>query len=224
MRPSTCAWCAGKRRSPSTRPVTANGSVKRVSWLPTCPGWSWPAPPGTGWECPTSRAPAPKRPRASSNEHRGRPASPRAGARPFAAGAHASQIRRVALRGKVKNSLDEARMLMLGAQVLLGFQYRAFFEEGYEKLGPAERALEIAALFALLLTLLLLFLPPARHRIVEHGRDTARFHRFVMTVMGVALLPFALGLSFELVFYAAWFGAMLLLRRRRSGELRTRPA
>ena len=75
-----------------------------------------------------------------------------------------------------------------------------------------------------MLTLLLLFLPPARHRIVEHGRDTARFHRFVMTVMGVALLPFALGLSFELVFYAAWFGAMLLLRRRRSGELRTRPA
>ena len=49
----------------------------------------------------------------------------------------------------MKNSLDEARMLMLGAQVLLGFQYRAFFEEGYEKLGPAERALEIAALFAL---------------------------------------------------------------------------
>ena len=104
----------------------------------------------------------------------------------------------MALRGKVKNSLDEARMLMLGAQVLLGFQYRAFFEKGYEKLGPAEQALEIAALFALLLTLLLLFLPPARHCIVEHGRDTARFHRFVMTVMGVALLPFALGLSFEL--------------------------
>ena len=104
----------------------------------------------------------------------------------------------MALRGKVKNALDEARMLMLCAQVLLGFQYRAFFEKGYEKLGPAERALELAALFAMLLTLGLLFLPPARHRIVEHGGDTARFHRFVMTVMWVALMPFGIGLSFAL--------------------------
>jgi Family of unknown function (DUF6328) len=112
----------------------------------------------------------------------------------------------------VKNALDEARMLMLGAQVLLGFQYRAFFEKGYEKLGAAERALEIAALFALLLTLGLLFLPPARHRIVEHGRDTGRFHRFIMQVMRLALLPFALGLSFELAVAGnriggAWTGA-----------------
>src|SRR5207245_9203283 len=47
----------------------------------------------------------------------------------------------VALHSKVKNALDAARLLVLGAQVLLGFQYRAFFERGYEKLGPAERGL-----------------------------------------------------------------------------------
>src|SRR5439155_233844 len=88
--------------------------------------------------------------------------------------------------------------LVLGAQVLLGFQYRAFFEKGYEKLGPAERALELGALLALLFTLGALFLPPARHRIVERGRDTARFHHFTMTVMRVVLLPFAVGLSFDL--------------------------
>jgi hypothetical protein len=104
----------------------------------------------------------------------------------------------VALHGKVKNALDEARILVLGAQVLLGFQYRAFFEKGYEKLGPAERALELGALFALLFTLGALFLPPARHRIVEGGRDTARFHRFTMMVMRMVLLPFAIGLSFDL--------------------------
>ena len=104
----------------------------------------------------------------------------------------------MALHSKVKNALDEARILVLGAQVLLGFQYRAFFEKGYEKLGTAERALEIGALFALLFAIAALFLPAARHRIVEHGRDTARFHRFTMRVVRVVLLPFAVGLSFDL--------------------------
>jgi hypothetical protein len=102
------------------------------------------------------------------------------------------------LHGKVKNALDESRILVLGAQVLLGFQYRAFFEKGFEKLGPAERAMEVGALFALLLTVGSLFLPAARHRIVEHGLDTARFHRFTMAVMRFVLLPFAIGLSLDM--------------------------
>ena len=109
-----------------------------------------------------------------------------------------THISTVALRGKVKNALDEARILILGAQVLLGFQYRAFFEPLYEKLDSGERMLELGALFALLVTVAALFLPPARHRIVEHGRDTALFHRFTMMVMRVVLLPFAIGLSLDL--------------------------
>ena len=71
------------------------------------------------------------------------------------------------LRQKVKNALDEVRILVLGSQVLLGFQYRAFFEKGYERLPAVDRAFELAALAALLVTLGLLFLAPARHRIVE---------------------------------------------------------
>jgi fumarate reductase subunit D len=102
------------------------------------------------------------------------------------------------LHGKIKNALDEARILILGAQVLLGFQYRAFFEPGFEKLGRGERALELIGLFALLATAGALFLPAARHRIVEHGYDTGRFHRFIMLVMRAALFPFAVGLSVDL--------------------------
>jgi hypothetical protein len=101
------------------------------------------------------------------------------------------------LRGKVKNALDEARMLVLGVQVLLGFQYRGFFEKTYPSLSPGERGLKLAALFSLLVTVAALFLPAARHRIIEHGRDTARFHRFAMAVMLFALLPFAVGLGLD---------------------------
>src|SRR5919108_6025908 len=92
------------------------------------------------------------------------------------------------LRTKVKNALDEARILVLGTQVLLGFQYRAFFEKGYDKLPPADRWCELAALVALLATVGALFLPASRHRIVEQGNDSDRFHRFTMLVMRISLM------------------------------------
>lgn len=107
-----------------------------------------------------------------------------------------------ALQTKIKNALDEVRILILGLQVLIGFQFRAFFEKGYEQLSALDRGFELAALFALLAALALLFLPAARHRQVEEGNDTARFHRFTMLVMRAALFPFAAALSAE-VFVAA---------------------
>lgn len=113
----------------------------------------------------------------------------------------------------MKNALDEARILVLGSQVLLGFQYRAFFEPGFEHLGPGERALELVALFALLATVGALFLPASRHRIVERGFDSSRFHRFTMLVMRAVLLPFAVGLSVDVAVVGnriagAWGGAL----------------
>ena len=98
----------------------------------------------------------------------------------------------------MKNALDEARILVLGAQVLLGFQYRSFFEEGFDHLPAADRACQVAGLLALLLSVGALFLPASRHRIVERGNDTERFHRFTMAVMRFALLPFAVGLTLSL--------------------------
>lgn len=102
------------------------------------------------------------------------------------------------LQDKVKNALDEARILMLGTQVLLGFQYRAFFEKGFDELPPAARACEIVGVFALLCSVAVLFLPAARHRIVAQGNDSERFHRFTFGVMPWALGPFAVALALDL--------------------------
>jgi len=41
------------------------------------------------------------------------------------------------LSKKVKVALDETRMLILGAQILLGFQFRGVFGDGYDQL-PAD--------------------------------------------------------------------------------------
>ena len=38
------------------------------------------------------------------------------------------------LSKKVKVALDETRMLILGAQILLGFQFRGVFGDGYDQL------------------------------------------------------------------------------------------
>jgi hypothetical protein len=107
------------------------------------------------------------------------------------------------IRTKVRHALNEARMLVLGVQVLLGFEVRAFFEPRFDVLPPAERWLKLAGFSALLGVLGLLLAPAARHRLVERGRDTAAFHRFVQGCMELALLPFALVLGLEFALAAA---------------------
>jgi len=47
------------------------------------------------------------------------------------------QARGMELSKKVKVALDETRMLILGAQILLGFQFRGVFGDGYDQL-PAD--------------------------------------------------------------------------------------
>jgi hypothetical protein len=105
------------------------------------------------------------------------------------------------LKDKVQNALDESRMLILGAQVLIGFEYRSAFEPGFEKLPHYLRCLKTGALGLMLIAFALLIWPAAYHRIVAKGEDTQDLHRFVTSVMGYALLPFAMGLGMDL--YAA---------------------
>jgi Family of unknown function (DUF6328) len=103
-----------------------------------------------------------------------------------------------ALTDKVQNALDEARMLMLGTQVLIGFDFRAAIEPGFEKLPPVGQYLKLVSLGLMLTTLGLLLWPGAFHQQVEQGEDTARVHSFTTQVMRFALMPFAIGLGIDL--------------------------
>jgi Family of unknown function (DUF6328) len=145
----------------------------------------------------------------------------------------------VSLRAKVKNALDEARILVLGTQVLLGFQYRSFFEPKFATRPRCEQSLYVVGLGLLLAVILLVMLPAARHRIVEHGRDTIELHQFTMNAVGWALVPFAaalaldvfsagatrsvrtgvlLGIAAFLLALAFWFGVGLVFGRHRHGK------
>jgi hypothetical protein len=101
------------------------------------------------------------------------------------------------LKDKIKTTLDEGRILIIGAQVLLGFQFRSIFETGFEKLPEHAKYMKLGGLGLLLLAVTLLIWPGAYHQVVEDGEDTHELNRFATTVMGVALLPFALGLGID---------------------------
>ena len=99
------------------------------------------------------------------------------------------------LAHKVKQALDEGRILILGSQVLLGFQFRAVFETGFDALPGPARALTVAGLGLLVVTTGLLIWPAAYHRIVVRGEVTHGFHDFITAVTHWALLPLALSLG-----------------------------
>src|ERR1051325_178634 len=150
------------------------------------------------------------------------------------------------LSDKIKTALDESRILILGTQLLLGFQYRAFFESGFEALPKTSQYIEIIGLGLLLLAIALIMWPSAYHRVVWNGNDAKDVHQFATRIMDVALLPFAIALALDFYVLAGkvwgvqggvlmsaaiaaaalmlWYGFAFLDRRRerRSPSGRTR--
>ena len=144
------------------------------------------------------------------------------------------------LTDKIKHVLTEARVVLPGAQTVLGFQFILFLMETFEKLPESSKYIHLASLSMVALSIILLMTPAAYHRIVEQGEETEHFHRFASRVLIAAMIPFALGLSgdifivvrkvtesaalaaaFSLIqlacFYGLWFG-FTAYRRRLAGE------
>src|SRR5262249_53381018 len=103
-----------------------------------------------------------------------------------------------ALNDKIQSALDEARILVLGTQMLIGFQYRLVLEPAFQRFPELSRWLALASLLLILLTFGLLLAPGSFHRIVEGGEDTERLHAFSMRIMETALAPFAVALGIAL--------------------------
>lgn len=96
---------------------------------------------------------------------------------------------------RVKTSLSEVRTLVLGAQILLGFQYRGAFEAGFPSLPFAAQCLQVVALVLLVASTACLIAPAPYHRIVSGGHATGRMERYTKRMALLALGPFALALG-----------------------------
>ena len=110
------------------------------------------------------------------------------------------------LKDKIKFALDESRMLVIGAQVLLGFHFRAVFEPAFERLPRSSQVLKLGALLILLSAIALIMAPGSYQRIVRAGSDAEDVHQFATTVMDIALVPFLLALGLDTYLTTARIG------------------
>ncbi|MBV9544742.1 MAG: hypothetical protein JOY61_10220, partial [Chloroflexi bacterium] len=102
------------------------------------------------------------------------------------------------LTDKVENALNETRMLILGSQVLLAFQYQGVFQPGFDRLATDVQHLKLLALLLMLVAVGLLLAPGAYHQIAEKGEDTRRVVAFTNRIAALALMPFALAIGINL--------------------------
>jgi hypothetical protein len=146
------------------------------------------------------------------------------------------------LSDKVTAALQEVRILILGSEILLGFQFQAVFQSKFDSLPASARALDGLAFGLMLAAVILLISPGSFHRLAESGDDTARLHRLTTRLAALALLPFAVcigldeyivagkivspsaalaaGCLLKAAAFIAWY-AIALVRRRGSRPIET---
>ena len=102
------------------------------------------------------------------------------------------------LHSRIEQMLTEARVILPGAQALLGFQLAIVLTDTFEKLPNPPRLLHAAALVSVALSIALLITPAALHRIVWAGEDTEAVLRIGGRIVLLALPPLAIGMAGEL--------------------------
>jgi hypothetical protein len=105
------------------------------------------------------------------------------------------------LHGKIDEMLTEARVILPGAQALLGFQFIVTLTKPFGQLPRAMQLVHFGALAAIALSIMLLIAPAAIHRMAFKGEDVERFHTIGSTIVTLALIPLIIGLTGD--FYIA---------------------
>jgi hypothetical protein len=141
------------------------------------------------------------------------------------------------LHAKIDQMLTEARVILPGTQALLGFQLVVMLSTAFKELPQSSQYAHFAALFANVVSMVLLICPAAVHRMTFEGKDETRMHTIGSALVTAALAPLALGVALDLyvaltrlldstdiaagsaaaalVFMAGfWYGVPLYLRRK----------
>ena len=141
------------------------------------------------------------------------------------------------LKDKIDQVLTEARVVLPGAQALLGFQFVTMLMDGFDKLPPSSKYVHLISLALMALSIILLMTPAAYHRIVEKGEETEHFHSVAGYFLIAAMVPLPIGICGDffvvlrkvtessrlaaaaalvmlLFFYGLWFGYTIYRRSR----------
>ena len=110
----------------------------------------------------------------------------------------AQQERETPIDVRVEHMLTEARVLLPGAQALLGFQLAVMLTDGFGELAFATRVIHVTALCCTCLAVILLMAPAAFHRITYSGENTETFHRLGSALILAAAVPLGGGIVGDL--------------------------
>ena len=139
------------------------------------------------------------------------------------------------LKDKIDHALTEARVVLPGAQALLGFQFLTMFMDAFDKLPNSSKYIHMVSLTLMALTMIVLMTPAAFHRIATSGEDTKRVHQVASACLLIAMIVLPLGIVGDvyivflkvfaseviactvaiavlLFFYSVWFGYTLYRR------------
>ena len=102
------------------------------------------------------------------------------------------------LKDQVADLMTETRIVLPGAQALLGFQFIGYLTDGYARLSTAGRVGHGVALAALVISMVLLMTPAPFHRLAENGRETERLRRLTVRMIVGALAALAAAFAADL--------------------------
>ncbi len=156
-------------------------------------------------------------------------------------------VRKSNLRDRIQHVLAEIRMVLPGAQALLGFYLLVTLQQPFLDQPPIIKTIHYCGLSLNMLSIVGLMMPSAFHRIVEEGNDTEEFHACASRYLVWSMSLLALGmcaafyvvtyrlsasyslslaamLSLAVVFYALWFGYTRYVRHKRVSAMKQRAA
>ena len=85
----------------------------------------------------------------------------------------------------MKQVLIECRVVLPGAQALLGFQLIIMWMTAFYKIPQVWKLLHLASLTSVAICTILLIMPAAYHRIVEQGEDSEMLHHITARAAAV---------------------------------------
>lgn len=101
------------------------------------------------------------------------------------------------LEARLKDLLDETRLTMLGAQVLMGMQFRGAFSDRFNALPAGFRWLHGVALLLILTAAAFLLATPMFHQIAIGGHASRRMLDWAAGNLEMALFPIAVALGLD---------------------------
>jgi hypothetical protein len=104
---------------------------------------------------------------------------------------------KLALKGMMRNILEESRMVLPGVQALFGFQLIAVFNSGFGELDVFDKEVHLIALLLNILAIGCLMAPASYHRQVERDSVSDHLVKFSSQLLCIGLIPLVMSLSLD---------------------------